>query len=159
MIGFQGAAAADPFDRGAAAPAAGPARFPVGWVLVWQGPGRGACFTLAAGVSPIGRGEGQTIRLDFGDTAISRENHAAIAYDHETRGFFLGFGGKSNLVRLNDRPVLGTEALSDGDLIRIGETVLRFVALCGPEFDWSDAAPPEEDGAGEEEEGGHATFG
>ena len=50
--------------------------------------------------------------------------------------FFLGHGGKSNLVRLNGRPVLSTEELSHGDAIRIGETTLKFIALCGDDFNW-----------------------
>jgi hypothetical protein len=112
--------------------------FPVGWIMVMEGPGRGASFTLTAGVSKIGRGEDQAVRLDFGDNSISRDNHAAIAYDEEQRTFFIGHGGKANLVRLNDMPVLSTEALEDGDLVRIGETSLRFLALCGPEFAWED---------------------
>ena len=60
-----------------------------------------------------------------------------VAYDDEQRRFFMGHGGKANLVRLNDMPVLSTEALSDGDTIRIGETTLKFVALCGPDFSWT----------------------
>ena len=112
------------------------AEFPTGWIVVTEGPGRGACFTLGDGVSQIGRGEDQAIRLDFGDTSISRNNHAAVAFDPETGKFFLGHGGKSNLVRLNNRPVLSTEELASNDRIRIGETVLRFVALCGEEFSW-----------------------
>jgi len=77
--------------------------------------------------------------LDLGDTSISREQHAAIAYDEEANGFFLGHGGKSNIVRLNGRPVLSTEDLQNGDMIRIGETTLRFVALCGDAFVWEGA--------------------
>ncbi|MEM8631011.1 MAG: FHA domain-containing protein [Pseudomonadota bacterium] len=111
-------------------------KFPVGWILVVEGPGRGACFTLFAGVAQIGRGEDQAIKLDFGDNSISRSNHAAIAYDNEQRQFFLGHGGKSNIVRLNGNPVLSTETIEDGDIVRIGETTLRFVALCGPDFTW-----------------------
>ena len=111
-------------------------QFPVGWLIVLEGPGRGASFTLTAGVSKVGRGRDQAIRLDYGDTSISRDNHAAIAYDDEQRTFFIGHGGKANLVRLNDMPVLSTETLTDGDLIRIGETMLRFISLCGPEFSW-----------------------
>jgi pSer/pThr/pTyr-binding forkhead associated (FHA) protein len=91
-------------------------------------------------VSSIGRDETQAIQLDFGDTAISRQMHAAVAYDPETRGFFLGHGGKSNIVRLNGRPVLSTEDLKDGDVIRIGETTLKLVAFCGRNFDWADGA-------------------
>jgi len=128
----------DPMAGSAVPRATGPAQFPVGWIVVVDGPGRGAAFTLGAGVSSIGRDEDQVIQLDFGDTAISRHMHAAIAYDPETRGFFLGQGGKSNIVRLNGRPVLSTEDLKDGDVIRIGETTLKLVAFCGRHFDWAD---------------------
>lgn len=111
-------------------------KFPVGWIVISQGPGRGASFSLFNGVSQIGRGDDQSVSLDFGDNSISRSNHAAIAYDNEQCAFHLGHGGKANLVRLNNKPVLSTEELSTGDLIRIGETTLRFVALCGADFDW-----------------------
>lgn len=111
--------------------------FPVGWLVVISGPGRGASFPLFSGVSQIGRGDDQAIRLDFGDTSISRSNHAAIAYDEEQDSFYLGHGGKANMVRLNDRPVLSTEDVKNGALIRIGETTLRFVAFCDGTFNWS----------------------
>ena len=107
-------------------------------MVVVEGPGRGASFALMSGVSQIGRGEDQTVRLDFGDTSISRNNHAAVAYDDEQTKFFLGHGGKSNLVRKNGMPVLSTEELANGDTIRIGETTLKFIAMCGEEFRWSD---------------------
>ena len=70
------------------------------------------------------------------DTSISRQNHAAIAYDNEQKSFFLGHGGKANLVRLNGRPVLSTEELQSEDTVRIGETTLRFIAMCGDSFSW-----------------------
>lgn len=112
--------------------------FPVGWIVVIAGPGRGTSFALTAGMSQIGRGEDQTIALDFGDTSISRNNHAAIVYDITTNQFLLGHGGKSNIVRLNDQPVISNVTLNNGDIIRIGETSLRFVALCDEDFAWSD---------------------
>ena len=129
----------DPLASSTEAPAAEMTRCPVGWIAVVDGPGRGATFALGNGVGTIGRGAGQSLQLDFGDTSISRENHASLAYDPETRGFYLGHGGKANLVRLNGRPVLSTETLRNGDEIRLGETRLRFVALCGESFDWGDA--------------------
>ena len=139
MLGFQPDTAGpkDVFEETAEkAAVAGAVHFPAGWIVVVEGPGRGASFTLQNGVSQIGRGEDQAVRLDFGDTSISRNNHAAVAYDDEQGKFFLGHGGKSNLVRLNGRPVLSTEEMSDGDQIRIGETTLKFVALCGEDFTW-----------------------
>lgn len=127
----------DETDKKAKDDAAAPSQFPAGWIVVIDGPGRGSCFTLHSGVSQIGRGVDQAVRLDFGDTSISRNNHAAVAYDDEQGKFFLGHGGKSNLVRLNEMPVLSTEKMSNGDTIRIGETTLKFVAMCGEEFTWS----------------------
>ncbi len=135
-----------PAPSAQAAPAAAtiaspaPVQFPVGWLVITDGPGHGTAFALFNGVSQIGRGEDQAIRLDMGDTSISRSNHAAIAYDPEQRSFYLGHGGKANLVRLNGRPVLSTEIITSGDQIRIGETSLRFVGLCGADFDWSASA-------------------
>lgn len=131
------------------APKAAPtqrAKFPVGWIVVAEGPGRGESFALMAGMSQIGRGEDQAVQLDFGDNSISRTNHAAIVYDPETHEFLLGHGGKSNIVRLNNKPLISNEALKSGDVIRIGETVLRFVALCDKSFNWAgDATGEDED--------------
>ena len=139
ILGFHAAEVEPaPLDGPRAAPAEA-ALFPAGWIVVVAGAGRGHAFAVAAGVSTIGRGEDQTIRLDFGDRSISRENHASIAYDEEQNRFFIGHGGKSNIVRRNGHPVLSTEDLDHADLIRIGKTTLRFVALCGPEFTWADA--------------------
>ncbi len=140
ILGFTAPAAAseDPFEKagGTAKLTDASASFPVGWLVVVDGPGRGAAFTIFDGVTQIGRGEDQTVRLNFGDNSISRENHAAIAYDNEQQTFFIGHGGKANLVRVNNRPVLSTEELQSDDTVRIGETTLRFVAFCGAKFSW-----------------------
>lgn len=136
VLGFAAAEVAhDVFAGDRVAPGA-VARFPAGWIVVLEGPGRGASFTLGAGVSTIGRAPDQTVALDFGDMAISREMHASIAYDEEQNRFFVGHGGKSNIVRRNGAPVLATEELFHGDVLRIGRTALRFIALCGPDFTW-----------------------
>ncbi len=137
LLGFGHDTDTDPFEAAKSPAISAEARYPVGWIIVLKGPGRGHSFTLFDGVSPVGRGDDQAVRLDFGDTSISRSNHAIIAYDNEQRKFFIGHGGKANLVRLNDRPVLSTEELQHDDRIRIGETTLRFLALCGQEFDWT----------------------
>lgn len=113
--------------------------FPVGWLAVKSGPGQGSVFTLEQGVSQIGRGTDQTVALDFGDMTVSRQNHAAIAYDAQTHQFHIGHGGKANLVRLNGKPLLSTEPIIDGDVIQIGETTLVLKVLCTPAFNWSKA--------------------
>jgi hypothetical protein len=127
-------------DLAPTAPAASfgsPEMFAVGWLVVVGGPGRGHSFVLHPGVSQIGRGDDQAVALDFGDMTISREGHASVAYDEETRAFYLGHGGKQNIVRLNNRPVLGTETVKHGDRIRIGETTMMLAALCGDSFSWA----------------------
>ncbi|MFN3282372.1 MAG: FHA domain-containing protein [Tabrizicola sp.] len=126
-----------PIAAATPAPGKGYVMFPAGWLVIKDGPGKGASFALTEGVSQIGRGADQTISLDYGDMAISRHNHAAIAYDSKTHEFHIGHGGKSNLVRLNGRPLLSTEPAKDGDEIQIGETTLVLKVLCTPEFNWS----------------------
>jgi hypothetical protein len=116
---------------------AGMVMYPTGWLVIKEGPGRGAAFPLTQGVSQIGRGVDQTVALDFGDMAISRQNHAAIAYDPGSHRFHIGHGGKSNLVRLNGKPLLSTETVGDGDEIQIGETTLLLKVLCTPGFNWA----------------------
>lgn len=134
----------DPFEQAPDATASAQReKFPVGWLVIVEGPGMGHSFSIFAGASVIGRGEDQVIRLDFGDNSISRNNHAAIAYDEEQNKFYVGHGGKSNIIRRNARPVLSTEELHHADLIRIGETTLRFVALCGSDFQWNMAGGPD----------------
>nr|WP_242678940.1 FHA domain-containing protein [Rhodobacter calidifons] len=133
---FEGAGGL-PIAEATPAPGKGYVMFPVGWLVIKDGPGKGASFALSEGVSQIGRGADQTVSLDYGDMAISRQNHAAIAYDGRTHEFHIGHGGKSNLVRLNGRPLLSTEPARDGDEIQIGETTLVLKVLCTPEFNWS----------------------
>jgi FHA domain len=145
VLGFepQPAAVVPLFDEGRmdelgdSGPKADVVQFPTGWLVITQGPGRGAAFALSQGVSQIGRGSDQTVALDFGDMAISRQNHAAVAYDASSHQFHIGHGGKSNLVRLNGKPLLTTEVLGDGDEIQIGETTLLVKVLCTPSFNWS----------------------
>lgn len=138
VIGFvdSGPEEPDPFSDTPLAPPLERVRYPVGWLIVTDGPGSGYCFALIAGMSQIGRGEDQAIRLDFGDNAISRNNHAAVVYDPNEKTFLLGHGGKANIVRLNGKPVISNETLKDGDEIHIGETKLELITLGKRTFDW-----------------------
>lgn len=108
-----------------------------GWIVIVKGPGRGGFRPVFVGMNAVGRGEDQRVCLDFGDESISREEHAFITYDDEARTFYLQHGGKSNLVRLGSKPVLSPTELKPNDIFRIGNTTLRFVACCGPDFSWT----------------------
>lgn len=141
LLGFHaGEMEPDVFSEEPAEVSADGPQFPIGWLVVVEGPGLGASFTLTAGLSTIGRDGDQTVTLDFGDTSISRERHASVAYDEEDNCAYVGHGGKSNIVKLNGKPLLSTEELNHNDVLRIGKTALRFVAFCTPEFNWTDAA-------------------
>ena len=110
-----------------------------GWLVVVAGPGRGCTREIYFGMNSIGRGSEERIPLDFGDTTISRESHAYLVFDEKQSGFYIQHGGKSNLVRLNDAPVLAPQPLNNGDVIEIGASKLRFVPLFGEDFKWEAA--------------------
>ena len=109
----------------------------VGWLVVISGPGRGNALRLGHGMNSIGRAEAQRCRIDFGDVEISRKNHATVTYDPRGRKFYLMHGGGQNLTYLGDEPVLAPALLKGGEIISIGKTTLKFIPLCGPDFDWS----------------------
>lgn len=113
----------------------------VGWLVVVAGPGKGQVCKLGYGTNSLGRGENARARLDFGDEQISRENHAALTYDPRGRKFYVQHGGGVNLTYLGDSPVLTPTPLEPMQDICIGDTTLRFVPFCGPEFDWQDLGP------------------
>ena len=57
---------------------------------------------------------------------------------HGTAYIYVQHGGGTNLTYLGDQPVLTPTELPALSHINIGNTVLRFVPLCGAEFDWQD---------------------
>ncbi len=120
-------------------PMAGSPNLPVtGWLVVIKGPGQGKAVEIHEGLNDIGRDADRAITLDFGDASISREAHAIVVYEPRERSFFFNHAGQRNLVRLNGSAVMAPQQLSHGDTVEIGETHLRFVAFCGPDFDWAE---------------------
>ncbi len=109
-----------------------------GFLAVISGPGRGSVATLHYGKNSIGRDVSQAIALDHGDSRISRENHCAVTYDPVTRKFYLQAGEGASLTYLEGQPVLTPTQLAAGNQIRVGDTKLRFVPLCGKDFDWTE---------------------
>ena len=110
----------------------------VGWLVVVEGPGKGRAMQLGYGSNSLGRGATDRVKLDFGDDQISRNGHAVVTYDPRGRKFYVQHGGGTNLTYLGDQPVLAPAELPALSHITIGNTVLRFVPLCGAEFDWQD---------------------
>jgi len=104
-------------------------------IMVINGPGCGSSFSLSESVSSIGRNDDQAIQLDFGDSYVSRENHATILYDEAQGRYLIRWEGKPNPVRLNNRILLGTEYLDKWDHIHIGKTTLCFAPSTGGRSD------------------------
>lgn len=116
----------------------------VGWLVVIHGPGQGISLPLGNGQNSLGRGHDQRVVLDFGDANISREQHATVTYDPLGRAFYLQNGRGVNLCYLETAdgslmPVLAPVRLEQGQHIRLGNTTLKFMALCGEGFDWGNA--------------------
>lgn len=110
----------------------------VGWLVIVEGPGRGNAVNIRTGMNSIGRNSGQRISLSFGDASISGEGAAFITFEPKRRTFHISHGGKANIVYLNDEAVLTPMPLAAGNIVTIGETKLRFVPLCGSDFNWED---------------------
>jgi hypothetical protein len=97
----------------------------VGWLVAMDGAQKGEDFRLREGKNAIGSAEGSEVILR--DQAVSSK-HASISYRDgkfvitdldSTNGTFLN---------LETEPLARTE-LKDNDLIRVGETTLKFKCL------------------------------
>lgn len=142
-VSVQSAAPAGPASQAGRPKAGGPvsADFTiadpvVGWLVVVEGPGRGASLNIGYGNNRIGRAPTENVSLDFGDEEISRENHATVTFDGRHRRYYVLPGQGRNLVYVNDQPVMTPVELNGGEEILLGQTKLRFVPFCGKTFDW-----------------------
>lgn len=114
----------------------------VGWLVIVGGPGRGNFCRLGYGQNSIGRDSEERVQLDFGDDGISRKKHCFVIYEPRARQYSLRPGDGSNLTYLNGAMLSQPRQIKNGDLIEIGSTTLRFVPLCGPDFEWHEPPKP-----------------
>ena len=108
-----------------------------GWLVCVKGASKGTDYRIRSQYNYIGRGKHMDICIS-GDEYISTEKAAILAYDEMERKFFIAPGMGHNLIRLNDKMVMGSELLNPYDKITIGKTTLLFVPLCGEQFDWAE---------------------
>ena len=106
-------------------------------LVIIKGLGIGKIATMGMGMNTIGRDSSQRVCLNFGDNTISRENHCRLVYDGREKEYLITVGGSANLVYLNNKRVIEPQILKHGDIIEIGETLLRFIPFCDDSFDWN----------------------
>jgi hypothetical protein len=97
----------------------------VGWLVAMDGAQKGEDFRLREGKNVLGSAEGSEITLR--DRAVSSK-HASISYREGK--FVITDLDSSNGTFLNEetKPLARVE-LKDNDLIRVGETTLKFKCL------------------------------
>ena len=98
----------------------------VGLLTVIEGAGKGQVRPIFSGTNQVGRSPDNRVPLDFGDTTISRLQHAVIVYDSGTRALRIFDGGKQNPIYVNGERLSGDRPVNHGDTIKIGLTTLRF---------------------------------
>ncbi len=111
----------------------------VGWLVCIKGPNIGKEYRIHSDYNYVGSSKGDIIIQ--GDPKISHERHMLVTYDPENRSFYVSPAAGANIVRLNDKGLIGGgEQLKNYDIIRTGDTSLLFIGLCGPEFGWEDVS-------------------
>jgi two-component system, cell cycle response regulator len=93
-------------------------------LFVLAGPQQGAVFPLHVASAFIGRGPGVEVNLSDGTVS---ERHARLI--RGPGGIYVQDGKSKNGTFLNDEPVAKRVRLVDGDHLRIGNTILRFLML------------------------------
>lgn len=109
----------------------------VGWLVVWDGPGKGASHVLHPGNNTIGRDDSCDVALSHGDHSISSDGKISIDYEYRGHSFAFVNRGSKNTPYLNDKPIRTEQELQDGDLLLVGETTLVFVPFCSQKRNWS----------------------
>lgn len=109
----------------------------VGWLVCIDGACKGADFRIHSQYNYIGRAHSMDICIS-GDSHISAERAAIIAYDDQEKLFSFGPGSGHNIVRVNGKMVMNAVQLNAYDELTVGLTKLLFVPLCSERFDWND---------------------
>ncbi|MGH9824411.1 MAG: FHA domain-containing protein [Blastocatellia bacterium] len=106
-----------------------------GWLVCVAGRDLGADYPIRAENNLIGRSKEMHVCIT-GDRCISRQSHAVITYNSSMNSFKLGPGSSTGLVYLNGDEVSQPTAIGAYDQIRLGQTELMFLPLCGEAFKW-----------------------
>lgn len=107
----------------------------VGWLVCTGGSCLGQDFRVYPGRNSLGRGEGNSIRLE--DTSVSRETQALLVFDPRSNRFFAAPGSSTGLCYLNGGMVLSQTELKKNDVLELGKCKLMLIPCCDEHFSWS----------------------
>lgn len=111
-----------------------------GWLVVLDGPARGQDLRLGEGRNFLGvDAAGDPAVLDANSPLAVRR---IVVYDPQDNNWCALPGSSNELCTLNGKSLIEKMPLTAGDTFTVGGAQLRFVPLCGPEFNWN-AAPKE----------------
>ena len=99
-----------------------------------NGDEKGNDYRLHAGKNFVGRSQAMDVVLTD-DKSISREKHCSVLYDPKGNEFYVT-AEKSNIVYLNGDLVTEPHSLKLGDVIKVGETELKFIPYCQEDITW-----------------------
>ncbi len=109
----------------------------VGWLVCIEGPEKGKDYRLYDRQNTIGRSERMDVCIES-DKAISRENHARIAYEPRHNNFTIIPGESTNNIYLNGQPIYVPTILNPYDVLEFGESKFLLVAFCCDRFNWNE---------------------
>jgi hypothetical protein len=101
---------------------------PAGRLICLEGKDVGKSFELTHSQMTVGRSQDAHIRVN--DNAVNRFAFE-IVYDPETAQFTFNSMANEPAPLLNGEEAAGQRELSDGDVVEVGETTLRFVRVSG----------------------------
>ena len=108
---------------------------------VLDGPARGQDLRLGEGRNFLGvDAAGNPAVLDANSPLAVRRG--IVVYDPQDNNWCALPGSSNELCTLNGKSLIEKMPLTAGDTFAVGGAQLRFVPLCGPEFNWN-AAPKE----------------
>lgn len=96
--------------------------FKEAWIKVEAGFRPGREMILSKDNITIGRAEGSDVAL-FGDSSVDKLHAAIVRFGNQ---YFLEDKNTPGGTYINDQPLRGRAALRNGDMIRVGSSVLRF---------------------------------
>ena len=107
----------------------------VGWLVALTGEEKGKDYRIHMENNYIGRDSKMDICIPV-DRAVSKENHASVAFDARTKKFYLTPCNARNIIHVNEEAVFSTTELKPYDIIELGVTKFVFVPFCEGDIDW-----------------------